>query len=266
VRPSEIKSTKLSAHGLCSSLDLATQSLVRHLEASQGKRLLRFWVDYMVDHESQVWLVSTGPATFVRQGGLEAVASADRDAAVHRTKNPRSGFLGAAAGDMEKQVLDRSQTISPSPIKRKKKGRGYPGKGAHEEEQKLMEQQVMEASYRAEFSDHAEPPDPNSTSSSAAARQKEMSSSLIQPSFSPPAANLPQVPAPRPNSQEAASSYSTPTKRSNTLPTSFKCHGHFCQMVTHDPAPLRSGEFDAASDRDNARRIATQVLSEAEIK
>ena len=81
---------------------------------------------------------------------------------------------------------------------------------------------------------------------------------------------LPSVPPPRPNSQGEArrqvhKSAKSPKNKKN-LPSEFKCHGQFCDLLTVDPAPLQSSDDDRGSNRERALRISKQVLSANELE
>ena len=273
----DIKATKLVATAMCASFDAATKQLVRYVEEVRKVRVVRIWVDYVVDTNSQLWfndcggvVVATGKAAV----DLRSVSSRDPRALIHATgakATGRSGFLGEAGAEMEEEELEKVQGLKGmvTPMKRRKQG-GKRFDHETEERNRMYEQQILEAENRTETYGM------RNNERTPTKKGDGMNKNLIAPHFDSHQKNhnssLPSVPALRPNSQGEARRHVNPkysaskTSASKSLPTQFKCHGQFCDLHTVDPAPLQSNEEDGGSNRERALRIAKQVLSVNEMK
>jgi len=122
--------TESRAAAIKNIMDLATNTVVRYLENMLGIKVLELTIDYIVDHQSQLWMLWTSPAKIVRTTHLANVtvpglATGDRTG--------RMAWAGPKyADDMKGMVLDgrapgsatirsRSPTRSPSPNSRRRR-------------------------------------------------------------------------------------------------------------------------------------------------
>jgi len=123
VSPNNIKVTRLVATTLCATFDAATKTLVRQIEEVNRCRVVRIWTDYFVDHNSQLWLSYFGGIVTI-SSDLRSISGRDKDSVIHATSAAagRSSFLGDAGAQMEASDLERSQSIAPSPLTKKKRG------------------------------------------------------------------------------------------------------------------------------------------------
>lgn len=65
--------TELKATNLKNIMDLATNTVVRYLEMMLGVKILSLSVDYVIDTKSQLWMMWTSEAKFVRSTNISEI-------------------------------------------------------------------------------------------------------------------------------------------------------------------------------------------------
>ena len=80
---------------------------MRYVEEVNKIRVVRLWVDYAIDTNSQMWFVNCGGCV-TSSKDLRAISSRSKGSMVHATgavATGRSGFLGKAGETMEQEEV-----------------------------------------------------------------------------------------------------------------------------------------------------------------
>jgi pimeloyl-ACP methyl ester carboxylesterase/CheY-like chemotaxis protein/uncharacterized membrane protein YgcG len=118
VRESSCTFTESRASSIKNIMDLATNTVVRYLEMMLGIKVLSISIDYIVDSKSQLWMLWTSEAQFVRATSLADVIIPGLH---HGDKVGRMSWAGAKYHDEVKNNA-RSPGRSPSPQRSSSRG------------------------------------------------------------------------------------------------------------------------------------------------
>ena len=102
IRDSDCQLVEIKAASLRNIMDLATHTVIRYLELILSIKVLSLNIDYIIDSKSQLWMLWSGPASFVRNSNLTEVRIPGLPSGDVSGRMSWAGAQYASSGDLKR--------------------------------------------------------------------------------------------------------------------------------------------------------------------
>ena len=260
VRESSCVFTESRAASIKNIMDLATNTVVRYLEMMLGIRVLSITIDYIVDNKSQLWMLWTSDAQFVRATSLADVVIPGLH---HGDKVGRMSWAGVKyhEGVEERREGSRSRSRSNSPARSTSPMRASSsgGGGGSRKGSRRGKLSSPAAASRLLPTEHQSLLDGRGKiGPDRAGMQISMASSTLEDGFAPGIGSQPKRSCGLSGSSKFNVGESENKLNPDSFPDPFKCKGDYCRVHLEGVGVLHTPSRDKV-------QVAKRFFTEKEI-